>query len=81
MLPIALSTWMRRDAIERPLDTSSAGNCFLPSRKGGRFSSAPRSLNMSSIVKPWSAIIDTPGLIFSRKLDKRVSSGSDSEPR
>ena len=60
--------WMRRDAIERPLDTSLAGNCFVPSRKGGRFSSAPQSRNMSLVVKPWSAIIDTPGLIFLENL-------------
>ena len=62
VLPIARSTCTRRDAIFLPDSTSCGGSCRHPWRNGRMFSSIFKSLSMSFIVKPLSAIIDIPGL-------------------
>ena len=76
---MARSTCIRIDAICLPFFTSSAGNSFRPSRKGGMFKSTLISCSMSLIVNPRSAIIDIPFLPYSFwiKPDTRVSSTSE----
>ena len=75
------STCIRTDAICLPFFTSSAGNCFWPSRKGGMFKSTPILCSMSLIMSPWSAILDILPLpsSFCIKPDTRVSSTSEIE--
>ena len=51
--PIARSTCIRREAIFWPDSISCVGNCCLPSKKGGMFSSTPKSLNSSLTINPY----------------------------
>ena len=82
ILPIARSTWIRRDAIFLPFSISAGDSCFLPSRKGGIFRPIFISFNKSFIVNPLSAIIEMPGLSFSlvSRPHMRVSSTSEIDP-
>ena len=57
---IALSTWIRTDAISC-VSTTSAGRRLLWSlRNGGIFNFSPRALSKSKIVKPLSGIMLSP---------------------
>ena len=57
---IALSTWIRTDAISC-VSTTSAGRRLLRSlRNGGMFNFSPRASSKSKIVKPLSAIMLSP---------------------
>ena len=58
-LLIALSTWMRREAIVWVRATSSGLICPLFPKKGGIFRETPRG-RRSSIVNPLSAITESP---------------------
>ena len=76
-----LSTWIRRVSILLVSSTWAVVSWLAPSwRKGGMFNVAPRSASKSSMLKPRSAMMLSPGSTRLRKPQCSVMCRSDVRP-